>query len=189
MLKWEDIRPFFNQGWLSLPHPALFLIWLDYILPRHVSKRGKKEKTKRLKLKSKVKESTKEKNQPKIKRRWIRFAICRNVLRCVPLSHSQRWVVSRQMRFEGGFQGRCNKLVDGCYSFWQAGLLPLLHRALFNEGTMTQGWGSEGAASLLNRWERGLPQNHLDYLKFSGVGGAALEPSRHGSRRHPGGSD
>ncbi|XP_040015954.2 protein farnesyltransferase subunit beta isoform X1 [Gasterosteus aculeatus] len=44
-----------------------------------------------------------------------------------------RWVVSRQMRFEGGFQGRCNKLVDGCYSFWQAGLLPLLHRALFKE--------------------------------------------------------
>nr|XP_006632568.1 PREDICTED: protein farnesyltransferase subunit beta-like [Lepisosteus oculatus] len=45
-----------------------------------------------------------------------------------------RWVTSRQMRFEGGFQGRCNKLVDGCYSFWQAGLLPLLHRSLFKEG-------------------------------------------------------
>lgn len=38
------------------------------------------------------------------------------------------------MRFEGGFQGRCNKLVDGCYSFWQAGLLPLLHRALHAQG-------------------------------------------------------
>ncbi|XP_020380925.1 protein farnesyltransferase subunit beta [Rhincodon typus] len=45
-----------------------------------------------------------------------------------------RWVTSRQMRFEGGFQGRCNKLVDGCYSFWQAGLLPLLHRALHAHG-------------------------------------------------------
>uniref|UniRef100_A0A8C6UTN3 Protein farnesyltransferase subunit beta n=1 Tax=Neogobius melanostomus TaxID=47308 RepID=A0A8C6UTN3_9GOBI len=45
-----------------------------------------------------------------------------------------RWVVSRQMRLEGGFQGRCNKLVDGCYSFWQAGLLPLLHRAFSKEG-------------------------------------------------------
>ncbi|TSR99406.1 Protein farnesyltransferase subunit beta [Bagarius yarrelli] len=44
-----------------------------------------------------------------------------------------RWVTSRQMRFEGGFQGRCNKLVDGCYSFWQAGLLPLLHRALYKD--------------------------------------------------------
>ncbi|XP_036406539.1 protein farnesyltransferase subunit beta-like isoform X1 [Megalops cyprinoides] len=47
------------------------------------------------------------------------------------------WVASRQMRFEGGFQGRCNKLVDGCYSFWQAGLLPLLHRALFKDGDST----------------------------------------------------
>ncbi|XP_010562677.1 PREDICTED: protein farnesyltransferase subunit beta-like [Haliaeetus leucocephalus] len=45
-----------------------------------------------------------------------------------------RWVTSRQMCFEGGFQGRCNKLVDGCYSFWQAGLLPLLHRALHARG-------------------------------------------------------
>ncbi|NXV37995.1 FNTB farnesyltransferase, partial [Rissa tridactyla] len=45
-----------------------------------------------------------------------------------------RWVTSRQMHFEGGFQGRCNKLVDGCYSFWQAGLLPLLHRALHARG-------------------------------------------------------
>ncbi|KAJ8399073.1 hypothetical protein AAFF_G00414520 [Aldrovandia affinis] len=48
-----------------------------------------------------------------------------------------RWVVSRQMRFEGGFQGRCNKLVDGCYSFWQAGLLPLLHHVLSTEGDST----------------------------------------------------
>ncbi|XP_023658112.1 protein farnesyltransferase subunit beta [Paramormyrops kingsleyae] len=47
-----------------------------------------------------------------------------------------RWVASRQMRFEGGFQGRCNKLVDGCYSLWQAGLLPLLHRALYKEGEL-----------------------------------------------------
>lgn len=48
-----------------------------------------------------------------------------------------RWVTNRQMRFEGGFQGRCNKLVDGCYSFWQAGLLPLLHRALHAAGKDT----------------------------------------------------
>ncbi|MEE6492849.1 hypothetical protein FKM82_016650 [Ascaphus truei] len=45
-----------------------------------------------------------------------------------------RWTARRQMRFEGGFQGRCNKLVDGCYSFWQAGLMPLLHRTLHAEG-------------------------------------------------------
>ncbi|KAI5558709.1 hypothetical protein POPTR_017G073200v4 [Populus trichocarpa] len=37
------------------------------------------------------------------------------------------WVVFRQ-GVECGFQGRANKLVDGCYSFWQGGVLALLQR-------------------------------------------------------------
>ncbi|KAJ3271910.1 hypothetical protein HDV01_006124 [Terramyces sp. JEL0728] len=36
------------------------------------------------------------------------------------------WTLSRQMQCEGGFQGRVNKLVDGCYSFWQGGACALL---------------------------------------------------------------
>lgn len=36
----------------------------------------------------------------------------------------------RQMPYEGGFQGRTNKLVDSCYSFWQAGIFPLLDMLL-----------------------------------------------------------
>lgn len=54
-----------------------------------------------------------------------------------------RWLVNRQMRFEGGFQGRTNKLVDGCYSFWQGGAFPLLHKVLFslgNESLSMEGW-------------------------------------------------
>jgi protein farnesyltransferase subunit beta len=35
------------------------------------------------------------------------------------------WLTNRQMAFEGGYQGRTNKLVDGCYSFWQ-GAIPAL---------------------------------------------------------------
>ena len=31
------------------------------------------------------------------------------------------WLARRQMVYEGGFCGRSNKLVDGCYSFWQGG--------------------------------------------------------------------
>lgn len=31
------------------------------------------------------------------------------------------WLARRQMGYEGGFCGRTNKLVDGCYSFWQGG--------------------------------------------------------------------
>jgi protein farnesyltransferase subunit beta len=38
------------------------------------------------------------------------------------------------MRLEGGFAGRTNKLVDGCYSFWVGGLFPLLDMALAAEG-------------------------------------------------------
>lgn len=41
-----------------------------------------------------------------------------------------RWTANRQMRLEGGFQGRTNKLVDGCYSFWQGGIFPLIHLVL-----------------------------------------------------------
>lgn len=36
------------------------------------------------------------------------------------------WAVHRQMSVEGGFQGRTNKLVDGCYSFWQGAVFPIL---------------------------------------------------------------
>nr|XP_023014805.1 protein farnesyltransferase subunit beta [Leptinotarsa decemlineata] len=47
-----------------------------------------------------------------------------------------RWLVNRQMKLEGGFQGRTNKLVDGCYSFWQGGAFPLLYSLLDKAGNM-----------------------------------------------------
>ncbi|VDM63723.1 unnamed protein product [Angiostrongylus costaricensis] len=46
------------------------------------------------------------------------------------------WLVKRQMRFEGGFQGRTNKLVDGCYSFWQAANFPLVDGEMAREGRL-----------------------------------------------------
>jgi protein farnesyltransferase subunit beta len=36
------------------------------------------------------------------------------------------WLCQRQTSFEGGFNGRCNKLVDGCYSFWQGAALAIV---------------------------------------------------------------
>lgn len=39
------------------------------------------------------------------------------------------WAVMRQMNYEGGFQGRTNKLVDSCYSFWVGATFPLLSTA------------------------------------------------------------
>lgn len=46
----------------------------------------------------------------------------------------QKWVAHRQMKCEGGFQGRSNKLVDGCYSFWQGGIFPLVQPVLLQQG-------------------------------------------------------
>jgi protein farnesyltransferase subunit beta len=40
------------------------------------------------------------------------------------------WLARRQMPFEGGFSGRANKLVDGCYSFWQGGAMAIASRAI-----------------------------------------------------------
>ena len=36
------------------------------------------------------------------------------------------WLGRRQMAYEGGFQGRANKLVDSCYTFWQGAAFPLI---------------------------------------------------------------
>ncbi|XP_023935859.1 protein farnesyltransferase subunit beta isoform X2 [Bicyclus anynana] len=61
-----------------------------------------------------------------------------------------RWCVNRQTTVEGGFQGRTNKLVDGCYSFWQGATFPIIsailaqdHKemietVLFNQGALQE---------------------------------------------------
>lgn len=36
--------------------------------------------------------------------------------------------MQRQGMVEGGFNGRTNKLVDGCYSFWQGALFAIMQR-------------------------------------------------------------
>lgn len=38
----------------------------------------------------------------------------------------EHWLLNRQMKIEGGFQGRTNKLVDSCYSYWQGAAVSLL---------------------------------------------------------------
>lgn len=37
-----------------------------------------------------------------------------------------KWSVNRQLTYEGGFQGRANKLVDVCYSFWMGAIFPIM---------------------------------------------------------------
>ena len=52
-----------------------------------------------------------------------------HVLRQMRIAHVDvlaRWLAGRQMLLEGGFQGRTNKLVDSCYSFWQGACFDIL---------------------------------------------------------------
>jgi protein farnesyltransferase subunit beta len=49
-----------------------------------------------------------------------------NKLDAIDVERFILWLVNRQMKVEGGFQGRTNKLVDSCYSFWQASVFNLL---------------------------------------------------------------
>lgn len=58
--------------------------------------------------------------------------------------------MQRQMKLEGGFQGRTNKLVDGCYSFWQGGtfgVLPIVNAALVARYSAATTTSAEGGAS------------------------------------------
>lgn len=62
------------------------------------------------------------------------------------LDGQERWLVCRQMRLEGGFQGRTNKLVDACYSFWQGGacaIVDLLRREQRSSGVSACVAGSD----------------------------------------------
>lgn len=40
------------------------------------------------------------------------------------------WLSARQHAPEGGFAGRTNKLIDGCYSHWVGGCWPLIEAAI-----------------------------------------------------------
>lgn len=58
------------------------------------------------------------------------------------------WAVQRQSWLEGGFNGRTNKLADGCYSFWQGGLFSLLQTTTINPDDA----GELNADTLLNNF-------------------------------------
>jgi protein farnesyltransferase subunit beta len=51
-------------------------------------------------------------------------------LRSLDLPRLLSWLSSRQYSPEGGFAGRTNKLVDGCYSHWVGGCWPLIDAAM-----------------------------------------------------------
>ncbi|RLV92266.1 Protein farnesyltransferase subunit beta [Spathaspora sp. JA1] len=49
-----------------------------------------------------------------------------SILEAINVDKLVRWCVDRQMSVEGGLNGRTNKLVDSCYSFWIGAVFPML---------------------------------------------------------------
>jgi protein farnesyltransferase subunit beta len=56
---------------------------------------------------------------------WIHSTMAPTSASRLDWASAVAWISRRQMSFEGGFQGRTNKLVDGCYSFWQGSAMVL----------------------------------------------------------------
>ena len=56
----------------------------------------------------------------------IASLILLNSLNSIDIKSFIRWLTLRQMTKEGGFNGRTNKLVDSCYSYWQGSIFNML---------------------------------------------------------------
>ena len=54
----------------------------------------------------------------------------KTITRYLSLATLTKWLSERQYAPEGGFAGRTNKVVDGCYSHWIGGCWPLVEAAL-----------------------------------------------------------
>lgn len=80
------------------------------------------------------------------------------------------WLSARQHAPEGGFSGRTNKLVDGCYSHWVGGCWPFVEVALNDP----EGKNGYGGASLFSR--EGLSRYILCCCQASG--GLRDKPSK-----------
>ncbi|EFE39077.1 Rab geranylgeranyltransferase, beta subunit [Trichophyton verrucosum HKI 0517] len=60
----------------------------------------------------------------------LSLSLTLSLIRYIDLPSLISWLSARQYAPEGGFSGRTNKLVDGCYSHWVGGCWPLIQQAL-----------------------------------------------------------
>jgi protein farnesyltransferase subunit beta len=74
------------------------------------------------------------------------------------------WLARRQMAYEGGFSGRSNKLVDGCYSFWQGGAMAIASAccSLDCEESVQNSQDFDFDPWLRRHLQLGSDQSHLD---------------------------
>ncbi|KYK55000.1 Terpenoid cylases/protein prenyltransferase alpha-alpha toroid [Drechmeria coniospora] len=94
------------------------------------------------------------------------------------------WLSSRQYAPEGGFSGRTNKLVDGCYSHWVGGCWPLIEAALDGPPPTPAGRSpTQSDASLFSR--NGLIRYILTCGQdLSSRGGLRDKPSKYSDAYH-----
>lgn len=87
------------------------------------------------------------------------------------------WLTARQTSPEGGFTGRTNKLVDGCYSHWVGGCWALLEAALL---------GSRKTASLPKErlWDREALARYILCCCQGPDGGLRDKPGKHPDAYH-----
>ncbi|CAN8098096.1 unnamed protein product [Discula destructiva] len=78
----------------------------------------------------------------------------RIIPRLLDVSRLISWLSSRQYAPEGGFSGRTNKLVDGCYSHWVGGCWPLIEAAL--SGSAAAPAGEPGRKRKLAPYQQSL---------------------------------
>ncbi|KAF3891544.1 Farnesyltransferase subunit beta [Trichophyton interdigitale] len=93
----------------------------------------------------------------------------RTMLRYIDLPSLISWLSARQYAPEGGFSGRTNKLVDGCYSHWVGGCWPLIQQALSDPEPLSALYSREGLTRyILNCCQsqhgglRDKPGKHVD---------------------------
>ncbi|KAI9741277.1 MAG: CAAX farnesyltransferase (FTase) subunit beta [Cirrosporium novae-zelandiae] len=91
------------------------------------------------------------------------------------------WLSARQYAPEGGFSGRTNKLVDGCYSHWVGGCWPLIEAAL-NGPQPTDGPFNLKIPSLFSR--EGLIRYIMCCCQNEEGGGLRDKPSKYPDSYH-----
>lgn len=64
------------------------------------------------------------------------------------------------MKYEGGFQGRTNKLVDGCYSFWCGAIMPIVQALISKNGKKVQVESFEAQIQISSSLNQSA-QNHI----------------------------
>ncbi|GAA5901755.1 hypothetical protein JCM8208_003577 [Rhodotorula glutinis] len=95
-----------------------------------------------------------------------------------------RWSASLQaMPIEGGgFRGRTNKLVDGCYSWWGGGLLPVVESLLAEREGEGEGEGEEAVEREL--YDRTALQQYITLVAQAPSGGLRDKPGKPADAYH-----